>query len=113
MMKIWKYQCNVPIKSLAIELLSKDFLSTWQYYDKSAVYYDWMVRDFLEYIITRTSHFSYMPLTYEVIYLGELWKTYAQTAYLRACKACTYEYEKKDLEATLEWQKIFGYMFQG
>jgi len=108
MAKVWKYYCNVPLKSFAIELLSIDFLASWQYYDKTTVYYDWMIRDFFKYIVSKANSYIMTPCTYEIIWLGEEWKSRADTALARAEKACEYETEKNELLASYEWKKIFG-----
>jgi hypothetical protein len=56
-----------------------------------------------------------MPMTAEIIHLGNAWLSKAQSAYARALKAC--DYERNDLGAPAndgaagdEWQKIFGLM---
>jgi len=57
MVKAWRYYCNVPIKSLVIELRAINFLKKWEHFDKSSVYYDWMAREFfrelLNYVLCR------------------------------------------------------------
>lgn len=113
MMKVWKRYCNVPIKSFAIELLAKELLANWTYYDKSSVYYDWMVRDFLGFMISKANGYLFAPRTYELIYLGDDWKSRAESAYDRAQKACKLESDKEDAKATEEWKKIFGDLFLG
>lgn len=108
MMKCWQRECKVPLKSFHIEILVKAFLTTWQYADKSAVYYDWMVRDFLKFLISKADDILFAPGTYEVLYLGDEWKSRAESAYNRAVKACEFEADKMPYSAAAEWQKIFG-----
>lgn len=114
MMKVWKRECNVPIKSFAAELIAVDFLATWQHYDKTSTYYDYMVRDFLAYLITRARSGMAVPGTTEYYAFGDEWKSRAESASERAIKACKYEADSTaDSQATAEWQKIFGVMFEG
>ncbi len=108
MMKKWQEQCCVPIKSFWLELLAIDFMSGWAYKDKSTVYYDWMVRDFLTYIVGRANGWLFVPGTSEMISLGDGWKSRAETARDRAIKACVFEGAQESTSAGLEWQKIFG-----
>ncbi len=108
MMKCWQDQCNVPLKSFCFELLSIDFLQSWQYAGNSVVYYDWMVRDFFEFLVNKKNGFVIVPGTYNVVYLGDNWHSRAVSAHNRAAKACAYESDKKDFDAGWEWQKIFG-----
>jgi hypothetical protein len=105
MMKAWQANCSVPIKSFWFELLAVDFLNSWQYASESATYHDWMVRDFLANLLRREGANVIVPGTFEVIGLGRDWKSKAETAYARAAKACS---ATSELEAGLEWQKIFG-----
>ena len=106
MMKRWQAYCNVPIKSFWIELVSMEFLSGWEHSDKSTVYYDWMVRDFLKHLEGKAYSTIYAPGTSEAMYLGDAWLSKARTARQRAEKACDNE-DSYPVTAGEEWQKIF------
>lgn len=108
MMKCWQQECSVPIKSFHIELLAMDFLDQWEYAGKTAVYYDWMVRDFLKYMISKANSYVFAPGTIELMALGSDWKSRAESAHARAVKACQYESDGMPYSAGQEWQKIFG-----
>lgn len=108
MMKRWQDYCAVPIKSFWIELLVTNFLLTYTYANKPTVYYDWMVRDFLTFLVSRSNTYANAPGTGELIWLSDAWKSRAESAESRAKKACTYESDKKGDAAGEEWQKIFG-----
>lgn len=107
-MKCWQGECNVPLPSFCIELLAVEFLSTWLYADKSSVYYDWMVRDFLAFLVGKANSFVLSPGVYDVIYLGDAWKSRADMARTRAIKGCEYESEGANVDAWWEWKNIFG-----
>jgi hypothetical protein len=66
-----------------------------------------MIRDFFYYISIRANTWLTVP-DGQIVFLGDEWKSRADTAYARATRAC--EYEKDDLiaEAGDEWQKVFG-----
>lgn len=108
MMKRWQAYCSVPIKSFFIEITAMNFLSSWGNRGKTAVYYDYMVRDYLAYLLGVQNTYVYAPGTGEVMTLGSAWASKAQTAYERAKKACEYEAAEKYADAGDEWQKIFG-----
>lgn len=108
MLKCWQGYCNVEAKSFWLELLAIDFLSTWGYKQKSMVYYDWMVRDFLQFMLRKKDSYVYVPGTSESIAIGSEWASKAQSAYDRAVKACSYEASDYDRLAGAEWQKLFG-----
>lgn len=116
MAKCWKQECNVPLKPFWIEILAQNFLKNYQYRDKSSVYFDWMMRDFFEYLVGLGSNFNgatiYHPTTCESLAIGNDWKTKAEMALLRAKKAIEFG-EKYPYSALEEWKKIFGNWFIG
>lgn len=50
MMRAWKNKCDVSISGILIDILAYRFISTWGERDKSFLYYDWMSRDFFQYL---------------------------------------------------------------
>lgn len=108
MMKRWQEHCNVPLKSFMIELLAIEFLGWWAHAGESATYHDWMVRDFLAFLMTKAHSFVIVPGTYEIVWLGDAWKSRADTALGRARTACDHEAGGYPCLAGDEWQKIFG-----
>jgi len=107
MMKRWQGYCSVPIKSFYLELLAVEFLGSWAHRGKSATWYDYMVRDFLEFMIGKADGYLFAPGTYALLALGSGWKSKAESALARAKKACDYEPSYAGLAGD-EWQKIFG-----
>ena len=113
MMKRWQDHCNVPIKSFVIELLAIDFLRGWEHAGKGALWYDFMVRDFLAFMKGEDFIGSVtVPGTGESIdWFRAPWKSRAESAHARAVKACGFEASDKpgsDVDAGMEWQKVFG-----
>ena len=112
MLKAWQRECNVPIKSLVLELRSVNFLNSWEYYEKDRTYYDWMVRDFFGELIKRKNYTCKMPGTEEKIEYGNEWLSRAESAFSRAKNACQFETDKKESKAAEEWRKIFGSQYE-
>jgi hypothetical protein len=110
MFKQWQRFCNVPIKSFQIEAIVKEALGTVAWGSCDEFWFDWLVRDVLAHLISRANGHFYMPVTGELIQLGDDWLSRAQSAHQRAVKACTYEYDNLEQLAGDEWQKIFGTM---
>lgn len=50
MMRAWKNKCSVDISGILIDILAYRFISSWEYRDKSFLYYDWMSRDFFKFL---------------------------------------------------------------
>jgi hypothetical protein len=111
MIKAWKRYCNVPIKSLVIELRAINFLSKWEYYDKSATYYDWMVRDFFSELLEYVNGNCKIPGIDEKVQYGDAWESKVKSASTKSLKACEYEAKEDHNSATVEWKKIFGDRF--
>jgi hypothetical protein len=113
MMKAWKVNCNVDLKSICLEVACECFADQWVYRDKDIFWYDWMVRDFFAFLLNLQSPVeAIMGVTGKKIPFGEAWRSKAQTAYERALKACQLEHDDKGYSASEEWQKIFGTAFK-
>ena len=63
MSRAWRDKNDVDISGILLDILSYNFISTWEYRDKSYVYYDWMTRDFLKYVSERpTSQYRWQVM---------------------------------------------------
>ena len=112
MIKKWQEYCDVPIKSLVIEIRAVLFLIDYTHKDKGSTYYDWMVRDYFKQLIEKANSTYTLPGLTEKIDYGDEWKSKAESAYVRAIKACEFETAKDEISATEEWKKIFGDDFE-
>jgi hypothetical protein len=110
LLKQWQRYCNVPIKSFHLEAAVKGLLPTVTYGASDEFWFDWLVRDALAHLIKCANGSFAMPVTGEIIRIGDQWLSRAQSAYDRAVKACSYEYNNEEYLAGAEWQKIFGTM---
>ncbi len=109
LLKRWKRECNVPIKSFHIEQLVKECLDLSAYSKQDEFWFDWLLRDVFSYMIGRAGQSFLMPgSNFELIQLGDAWKSRAETAHGRVIKACEYERDDMEVSAGLEWQKLFG-----
>lgn len=108
MTKAWQEHCSVPLKSFQLELIAAEFLaqSPWRIYD--FFWFDWISRDFFQYLYWKANKSITVPGSPEVICLGDDWQSRALSAYWRAVKACGYEWDNQIAGAGDEWQKIFG-----
>jgi hypothetical protein len=111
MLKAWKRECNVEIKSICLEVLANVFVSQWEHRHQTIFYYDWMMRDFFAFMLYYVNGWARPAGITEQILLGDCWESKCGTAYNRALKACEYERADDDITAALEWQKIFGSQF--
>jgi hypothetical protein len=113
MVKAWKRECNVDIKSICLEIVAGVFVDAWQHRNQTIFYYDWMIRDFFQHMLTTLAVDGWAkPAGVDLkIPLGNNWQNKARTAYERALKACEYEHADNGYAASMEWRKIFGSQF--
>jgi hypothetical protein len=108
MLKAWQLSCSVPIKSFFLELLAIEFMDQCLWRLNSYFYYDWISRDFFQWMVTKANSNLYAPGTSKTLFLGDAWKSRCESAYARCLKACDYEQDNNEWAAGEEWQKIFG-----
>ena len=111
MLKAWKEFCNVEIRSVCLEILAIVFIREWTNKGKDYLYYDFMVRDFFGFMLRYVNGRGKPAGIDEWIDLGDCWKSRAESAYARACKASDYEKADDAYYAVEEWKKNFGYQF--
>ncbi len=60
MARAWKEKMNVLMPGILIDTIVYDFLGQYEYANKSYTYFDWMSRDFFDYIIKNESKNSWI-----------------------------------------------------
>ena len=110
--RAWKDKNNVDINGILIDILAYKFLSTWSYREKSYFYYDWMARDFFEYISkVPAEQYKWQAMgSGRYIYCFGKFQAKAKTAYEKSQMAIYYG-EKYPSLANREWKDIFGSKF--
>jgi hypothetical protein len=112
MMKTWKDCCSVEIRSVCLEIAAIVFIREWVNKGNGHLYYDFMVRDYFEFLLRYVNGRGKPAGIEEWIPLADGWQTKAESAYERAKKACLYEHADDSFSAVWEWQKIFGPQFK-
>lgn len=108
MLKAWRRAHAIPLASLAIELLVTEFVSVWNYYRQSLLFYDWMVRDFFFWLGFQGGRMLAIPGTLNRIAVDEAWIETADAAYRAAMRASALERDNESARALAEWRRIFG-----
>ena len=113
MARAWKDEWSVPMGGLLIDTLAHHFLSTWQYKDKSFVYYDYMTRDFFEYLKNRDEDQEYWlaPDSYQRVYRKGKFEYKALRCYNIALDAIKHEQDNMPYSANQKWREIYGSKF--
>lgn len=114
MMRAWKKTWDVPIGGLLIDTLAYQFIEGWAYKDKSYMYYDWMCRDFFQFVKDQDKDQTYWkaPGSGQYVYgTGFQWK--ATRCYNISLEAIEHETAtpKREWSAKQKWREIFGTSF--
>ncbi|HXN74528.1 MAG TPA: hypothetical protein VN861_18420 [Candidatus Acidoferrales bacterium] len=113
MLKAWKSECSVEIKSISLEVLACLFVKQWPFRNKSLYYYDWMVRDFFQFMLGyRYQGWTRVIGTEEILQLGDEWVSKCETAHRHSLEACDNEVGDYRYLAEASWRRIFGNQFE-
>jgi len=113
MARAWKEKNDVPMSGILIDTLAYNFIDGWVYKDKSYVYYDYMSRDFFEYLKNQSTSQSYWyaPGSRLAVWKSGDFQSKASTAYDSALEAIKYNTEGKTYSAKSKWREIYGSKF--
>lgn len=113
MARAWKDKCNVPMGGLLIDTLAYNFMKTWEYRDKSFLYYDFMTRDFLEYLKNQDPNKKYWLAvgSKQYVYRKGSFEYKALLSYNIANQAIVYETNGHEYSANEKWREIYGSKF--
>jgi hypothetical protein len=111
MARAWKDTWDVPIGGLLIDTLAYNFLTNYQYKDKTIVYFDWMSRDFFGYLKDQKADQQYW------LAVGSNQKVYTKGNFQYKALRCynisleAIEKEKFETTAKSKWRDIYGTKF--
>ena len=112
MMRVWRDANNVDISGILIDILCYSFLTSWEYKDKSFLYYDWMTRDCLKYISEQpTTQYKWKVMgSGRYITCFGSFQNNAKQSYEIALDAIKYE-KDYPYSANEKWRDIYGTSF--
>jgi hypothetical protein len=110
MARIWRDRHEVPISGMLIDTLAYQFIDTWPSRDKSFMYHDWLVRDFLLYLsqIDKTQQYWRAPGSASFVWKKGNFQTPASTGYVAAAIAVEHESNARTTTARNKWREVFG-----
>jgi hypothetical protein len=113
MARAWKDEWSVPMGGLLIDTLAYNFMSDWEYKDKSYTYYDWMTRDFFKYLKDQDEEQSYWlsPGARQYVWRKGKFEYKALRCYNIALEALEYESKNQNYSANKKWREIYGTKF--
>ncbi len=115
MMRAWKRTWDVPIGGLLVDTLAYQFIENWEYRDKSYLYYDYMCRDFFDFMAGKDKEQNYWlaPGSGQYVYGKGLFQWKARRCHNLAQEAIEHEtgQPKREWSAKQKWREIFGTKF--
>lgn len=112
MVRAWRDRNNVSMNGMLIDTLSYQFIDSWAYKDKGFLYYDWLSRDFFNYLanLPATQTYWLAPGSGSYVY-GSGFQYKARQAELRALEAIVHMSKNEDWSAKQKFREIYGTSF--
>jgi Second Messenger Oligonucleotide or Dinucleotide Synthetase domain len=111
MMRDWKNKWSVPIGGLLLDTLAYQFIENWEHRDKSYVYYDFMCRDFFQWMANQseTQEWWRAPGSGQYVWGKGLFQYKAKRCYNLSVEAIEHEMAnpKREWSAKQKWREIF------
>ncbi len=113
MARAWKKKWAVPISGLLIDTLAYYFIRDYEYRNKSFLYYDFMSRDFFEYLSAQpeTQKYWLSPGANQYVWRKGTFEYKALRCKNIATEACSYQSDKYGWTARQKWREIYGTEF--
>ena len=110
MTRAWKREWSVPMGGLLIDTLANSFIKSWEYRDKSYLYYDWMSRDFFDYLANQNTSQEYWiaPGSGRYVYRKGNFEYKARQCCNLAKEAIEYAGKDMTYSARQKWRAIYG-----
>jgi Second Messenger Oligonucleotide or Dinucleotide Synthetase domain len=113
MARAWKYKWDVPMGGLLIDTIACNFMRNWSYSDKSYLYYDYMTRDFFNFLSeqNKEQNYWYAIGSNQLIYRKGLFEAKAKKAYNLSLEAIESFNKNYFFTAKSKWREIYGNKF--
>lgn len=113
MARAWKEKCSVPMSGILIDTLAYKFINDWAHKDKSYLYYDYMSRDFFQYLkdIDKTQSYWLAPGSNRYVWKDGNFQTKASTAYDLSLEAIVHDSNNRPYSSKQKWREIYGTKF--
>ena len=115
MARAWKAQWDAPISGLLIDTLAYTFIRDWQYREKSFLYYDFMSRDYFDYLASQPEDKTYWlsPGAGQYVWRTGGFEYKAKRCRNIAVEAITHYTNEQVWSARQKWREIYGSGFPG
>jgi len=109
MTRIWRDKHNVPLSGMLIDTLAYQWIPGWGHKDKSFLYHDFLVRDFMKHLseIDSSKQYWRAPGSGSYVWKRGNFQAKAKSAYETALDAIKYDADMP-YTAAIKWREIFG-----
>ncbi len=113
MARSWKATWTVPMGGLLIDTLAYYFIRDWEYKVKSYLYYDWMSRDFFDYLAAQDEKKDYWlsPGANQYVWRTSSFEYKAKRCRNIAIEAIEHERKGETWSARQKWREIYGTIY--
>jgi len=113
MARAWKDKWDVPMGGLLIDTLAYQFIKQWSHRNESYLYYDYMTRDFFEYLKNQDANKTYWLAvgSGQYVYKKGDFQYKSLRCFNIAEEAIDYEEREMSSSANGKWREIYGTKF--
>lgn len=113
MVRAWRDRNIVPMNGMLIDTLAYQFIGGWQHRDKSYLYYDYMTRDFFNFLANQSTMQTYWlaPGSGSYVHRKGQFEYKARQAELRANEAIAHRVAGQGWSAKQKYREIYGTSF--
>ena len=113
MIRTWRDTNNVPISGLLIDTLAYNFINNYAYNKEGFILYDWLSRDFFEYLkkVEKTRVYWYAPGSNQLVYTKGNFQNKAKLAYEKSLEAIENYDNYLFYTSNQKWKEIYGSKF--
>lgn len=113
MARSWRRQWDVPINGLLMDTLAYQFIENYVYRDKSYLYYDFMSRDFFEWLSRQDADQEYWraPGSNQYVWGKGQFQYKAKRCYNISREAIGHDRKGEQWAANQDWRSIYGSSF--
>lgn len=113
MVRAWRDNTSVPMSGMLIDTLTYQFIDNWFYKDKSYLYYDYLTRDFFNFLANIPVDQTYWlaPGSNSYVWKGGNFQTKARQAEKLALEAITHLEAQEFWSARQKYREIYGTYF--
>ena len=113
MVRVWRDFNNVPMNGMLIDTLAYQFIDNWAYKDKSYLYYDFMSRDFFNFLANQLSTQTYWlaPGSGSYVLKKGSFEYKARQAELRIIEAIAFQSGNYEWSAKQKYREVYGSKF--